>query len=567
MDYKEEFANILFNCLNQQITIQKIKDNIEIPSNNIADLAFTTFFLAKIFKKNPKDIAEDIIKNISKNSFEQFDIWNINGYVNLKIKPEILAKQTIEKIITLGKNYGKTDIEKKQYVLDEFNLNPLKTFHVGHLRMAAIGNSIYRIYAFMDQNIKPIYYGGDIGTHVAKWLWYYKSLDNQKQKIPDTNKSKWFGEIYMSAEKKYSEDPNAEKEIEKLQQELINNNELQQELKKLVKESFQGYLEIAQELGITLEKYIFESQAEKKFLEIKNTLLNNYKNIIYESDGAIIADLKKYELGILVLVKSNGALLYGAKDIGNLLIKKETYPECTNYLYVTDYRQEHYFKQLFKLFELLFPETTHIHISHGTVSLTSKAILKSREGNIILYEDFKQALQKKIKEILKEHNLENDNTTINILMLGIINFEMLKLNTHKNLIFNIDNALDLNGDTAPYIQYSGVRAKSILKKINEEHTKIDNIKIKNIQEEEINLIKKMNELPETVLTAMKEFKPNVIANYAIELAHTYNKFYDKHIILCDDQDTQKFRILLTKSFLITLENALYLLNMKIPEKM
>jgi arginyl-tRNA synthetase len=565
MNYKEEFSKIIFSAINlKEVSLEEIVSAIKkTPSKDLGDFSFPTFFLSKIYKKPPKDIAKEIIEKIPISN--NYSFLEINGYINLKINESFFMKNIIFEVLKKEKDFGKQLIDKKQYVIDSFNANPLKTLHIGHLRNIVTGDFVYRILKFVGSDPKQISYGGDIGTHVARWYWYYLKLPENEKQIPAVNVSKWFGKIYIESGKLLEENKDVyKKEIDLLQLKILQDDVLKKEIKKYALESHKAYMEIAKELDVSIDHSFFESDSENKFLEIKDQLFSN-KDLFKEDDGAIVADLKDKELGNFILVKQNGAPLYGAKDIGLVLLKKEKYPSCNDFLYVIASEQDFYLKQLFKLFEFIYPATNHFHISHGLVN-TSEGKMKSREGDSYLYEDFRDQLYKKVEEKIIENGLTLDNLVVKQITFGVLKFEMLKTNLNKTIVFDIESCLDFQGDTAPYVLYSGVRAKSILKKAN--FKKDDDLIVNySLEKEELLLADKINDFKEVIYNSYSGYKPQVIVNYVLELSRIFNKFYVTCPAINSDDNIKKIRLSLINSFLITLENALDILGITIPEKM
>jgi arginyl-tRNA synthetase len=569
MNVKNDFCEMLLKVI-ENVSQNQILSLIEMPPEvSQGDYSYPVFSLSKIYKKNPQEIAKDITTKLNKISQEKYDFSCISGYVNLKIKDNYLFKKLISEVLTKDKEFGSlTKDSSKTFVIDTFNVNPLKTLHVGHLRNIVTGESINRLLKKIGQNPKPVFYSGDVGTHIAKWYWYYKKQNLSLENVPKENKSKWFGEIYLSAIKKEKEDEKYTEEINNLQKKILTDNNLKEEIKKLRNISVQSYFEVAKELQVYLDDYLFESQSEKKFLEIQENLKNKYSKIIYENENALIADLKEKKLDVLVLVKQNGAPLYGAKDIGLVLLKQEKYPLANDFLYVVGSEQTHYFKQLIELFKTIYPNTQHKHIAHGTVNLGSEK-MASREGALVLYEDFRDLLFKKVLEKLKENNLETEKQIVKDIAFGTIKFEMLKLSLNKTLDFSLEDALDLQGDSSVYVQYSGVRAQSILRKVNEAVSLEDVNKITDVEltTEEKTLLSLINNFKEKVIFAAEEYKPHVIANHCLLLARAFNRFYGSCVVLSEDKKQQTKRLLITKAYLITLKNALDLLGINVPNKM
>jgi len=568
MDLKNEFARLLDKAINDKsLSLAQIESLITTPpTTELGDYAFPVFSLCKIYKKPAQEIAIDIVSQLKKISASNLEFSAVSGYVNAKANPHFIFEETIRDVIDNGKNYGKVRLDRKQYVLDTFQPNPLKMIHVGHIRNGVTGDSIYRLLTFANQDVKTVSFQGDIGTHIARWLWYYKSLPKTSQKPPERDISRWIGEIYISSGEKLKENPDLKKEVDDLQVKLMSDEKLKKELKKLVNLSNKDFLKVADELNVTIDKVIFESECEIVFNKIKEKLFNDYKDIFMESENAIVANLKDEQLGNLILVKQNGALLYGAKDSALVNIKKKLYPSCNNFLYVVASEQDFYLKQLFRLFELIYPETTHKHISFGLVSLESGK-MKSRTGEVVFYEDLRDALFEKIGKILEDNDLEQSIEIIRDIATGVIKFEMLKISINKDFIFSMEKALDLQGDSAPYLQYSGVRAKSILKKAEFKPSLSLLNKENLLEEDELNLVKCISRFKEVVLSAATQYKPNLIASYSLDLAHLFSKFYSSCVVLHEDEHIRNNRLLLIKAYLITLENALWLLGIKIPEKM
>ncbi len=571
MNFKEEFAKLLKNAFlkDANLEIDTILSNISIPpSLELGNYCYPVFVLSKIYKQPPTEIAKQILDKLNEMKQDIFVFSFVGGYINAKINDDIFFKNTITEVLFQDKNYGKIKKDKKtEYVIDTFNVNPLKALHIGHLRNAVVGHSISKIIEYTGDKPLPVSYGGDVGTHVAKFYWYYsKYLENKT--IPKKDVSRWFGNIYISATKLLSENPNYKDEIDAIQSKMLTDTKIQEEIKILASYSKEANMKVKDELGINLVGNIYESQSEQKFLEIKDKLFLDHKDLFTESDGAIIADLSDYKLGVVVLIKNNNAPLYASKDIGLVTIKKEMFPSANNFLYVVGSEQDHYFKQLFKLFSFIYPSTNHEHISHGLVNLESGK-MASREGGSVLYEDFRDKLFEKTESILKDNNLEIDKDIINAISFGTINFEMLKVGLNKTIVFDINKALDLNGDSAVYIQYTGVRAKSIFKKANENVIlkDLDFLENADLEIEERVLLNLISSFKEKLILARKDYRPNIIANYLLDLSHAFNKFYSSCQVLHSDDLLKKKRLLITKCYIITLINASELLGIKIPEKM
>ncbi|MDD4050131.1 MAG: arginine--tRNA ligase, partial [Candidatus ainarchaeum sp.] len=227
MDYKKLFADSIFQVLKNDVkSIQEILNlTSSPPSRDLGDLSFPCFAVSKILKKAPQEISKYLYLNIPSN--EVFTFTEVNGYFNAKINDSLLLKETITEVLTKDKGYGSLKIDDKQYVIDTFNANPLKTLHIGHVRNIVTGDFVSRILTFVGADPKPVSYGGDIGTHVAKWYWYYSKLTDSEKQIPDKDVSKWFGSIYIKAGLLLEENKEVySKEIDSLQVEIMQSTSL-----------------------------------------------------------------------------------------------------------------------------------------------------------------------------------------------------------------------------------------------------------------------------------------------------------------------------------------------------
>lgn len=566
MHYKQIFVDLLYDFFPDQDKSFLLSQIGKPPSPELGDFSFPCFQLSKSLKKSPNEISEQLAHFFSKNQI--FSFTCLNGYLNATINPKHLFKTTLTKVFLEKNNYGCSKLDTNSYVIDTFNANPLKTLHIGHIRNIVTGDFVYKILKKVGANPIPVSYGGDIGTHVVRWFWYFSKLSDSEKVLPSENLSKWFGEIYLNSGYELEKNLVAYKqEINAFQEKIMQTPSLQQQIKNLSLKSHEANMQVGKELGVTIMNNFFESDAEKKFFEIRDSLFSKFPTIFKQSQNAIIADLEDAHLKNLIIQKQNGAALYAAKDIGLVCLKKQSYAFANNFLYVVASEQEFYFKQLFKLFSLIYPDTIHTHINHGLVN-TLDGKMKSRAGESFLYEDFKHLLFEAVKQKLIENSLSTQQDVLEDISFGVIKFELLKTSLNKNLIFNISSALDFQGDSAPYLQYSGVRAKSILEKSNFSEVSISSLFLDyDFEQDEINLVSKIMDFEDVVILSYTGFKPQVIANYSIELAQLFNKFYSNCQVLVPNKNIKNTRLLIVRAFLYTLENSLDLLGIKIPKRM
>ncbi len=557
------------NCLHKNII--KVKNIVYPPNINMGDLSLPCFELANILHIRPHEAALELKKLLSKKKNKYLSSIQVTGpYINFIINKKILAKNLLKEIKEKQNKYGKLKVsEKKKIMIEYSNANTHKEYHIGHLRNICIGDSINKILETNGHNIFPVSYINDFGIHVAKTLWCLKEY--YKDKIPQKNKGEFLGKIYADSTNKTKENPLAQDLISFLMKRIESREGEDYKLwQKTRNWSIKQFNEIYKELNIEFKNIYYESELIQKGLKIIKELKE--KKILIESNGAIIADLNKYNLGILVIMRSDGTALYPVADI-SLAIQKITKHKLDKSIYVVDVRQSLYFKQLFKLLELMGYKQDLVHLSYEFVKLPD-GMMSSRTGNIITYSDLREKLKTKAKEeILKRHNnwsLRKIEKTATTLALAIMKFEMLKVDTNQIINFNFENALKFEGYTAGYLEYTYVRINSILKIFYKEN--IDtifseiNLSILNNKKEH-ELIIKMAKYPEIIKKAGNNYNPSEVAKYLFELAQITNDYYHATPILKSDEELRSARILLIESVNQIIKNGLGLLGIEVLNEM
>jgi len=548
----------------------KIEETLETPPDpEFGDLASNVCFsLSKKLKKSPKDIAEQIVKKIKipKNSLIE-KVEAKAGYINLSFNYSRIAKLSLKNILKEKNSYGSSSIGKNENVMVEFaHPNTHKGFHIGHLRNISIGESVSRILEFTGHKVFRTNYQGDIGPHVAKCLWGFINL--HKCKAPKENKGDWLGGVYTEATKKFNEDKKVEQEVKEINKKLYVRDKKYLKLWKMTRKwSLDYFDEIYKELGTKFNRLYFEAEVEKRAIEISKQLLK--RGIAKLSEGAIIIDLSKYDLGIYVLLTKEGNPLYESKDLA-LAEQQFSDFKINKCIHVVGAEQKFYFRQLFKVFELIGSpgaEKSH-HLVYELVTL-KKGKMSSRLGTIILYSQLRdEILKKTMKEIEKRNprmSKKQKQDLAKKIGLGALKYGMLSISCDKLLVFDMEEALQLEGNTGPYLQYAHTRCNGILKKTKQWRENFEN---KNLSKEEKKIIKRLIEFPDVIEQTLKDFRPHYICNYAYDLANTFSEFYHACPVLkAETKKLRDFRLTLVKATKITLKNSLSLLGIDTPKKM
>lgn len=557
--FEEEVVKLLYTT-----GIKTDADKLEIsPQEEFGDLSFPCFELAKEQRKNPNEIANDIASKmkIPKGSvIERVDVKGayVNFFFNYAKLAEFILKSKLESM-RIGK--------EKTYMVEFAHPNTHKGFHIGHLRNITIGESLSRILEFAGYKVIRTNYEGDIGPHVAKCLWGIINL--HKGKIPKGNKGEWLGKVYAEASQKIGTNPDLEKEVVEINKKLYEGRD--KKLLELWKKTRQWSLDyfdgVYKELGTEFDRLYFESQVEKRGLEISREAVK--RGVAKVSENAIIVDLEKHGLGIFVLVTREGTPLYSAKDLG--LAEKEFTDFKPDYItHVVGSEQTLYFKQLFKTFELLGMKMANrsYHLVYGLVRL-QEGKMSSREGTVILYSELRDKVVKKVAEEILKRTLRLAKKVISDSALKIgtsaLKYQMLKVSPEKDVVFDWQQSLELQGDTGPYIQYAYTRCSSILKRAK----KWKNVfATKILNDEEKKLVKLISNFSRVVRQSAEDLRPHYICSYTYDLATAFNNFYERHrVINAETNELRDFRLGLVKTTKTVLGKCLELMGMHIIEKM
>ena len=559
MDYKKYIAaRIKLDGVEED----EIYSSIALPPNSeMGDYALPCFKFAKVLRKSPAIIAEDL-----KSAYITDDVISevsaINGYLNFKVNKIGLTKAVLNDIITEGAKYGSSVVGSgKTICIDYSSVNIAKPFHIGHLSTTVIGGALYKLYKFLGYNVVGINHLGDYGTQFGKLICAYKHWGNKDE--VERGGIHAINDLYV----RFNND--ADESMEREAREyfrLIESgdkeaNEIFEWFKSLTLKYVNG---IYEKLGVTFDSYAGERFYTDKMQPVIDELRE--KNLLKESEGAKIVDLDKYGMPPCLILRSDGASLYATRDLAAAFYRKKTYGfhKC---LYVVAYQQNLHFKQIFKVLELMGYEWAKdmVHVAYGMVSLEDGA-MSTRKGKVIWLEDVIDKCVEKAFAVIQEKNpnLENKSEIAEKVGIGAVIFGALYNNKIKDIVFSYDKVLSFEGETSVYVQYTCARANSVLMKSGNVGTVTENYQ-PNAQEFEV--VKQLAAFPEILTEAADKYEPCYIARYAVDLSQKFNKFYFDCKILTAEGDAKSFRLALTQAVLQTLKNALSILGIGVPDKM
>ncbi|MEK6847466.1 MAG: arginine--tRNA ligase [Nanoarchaeota archaeon] len=544
------------------LTNKDLDKYIQIPKDpSHGDYSFTTFAIAKEQGLNPAEASYSIVSKIKhEEGFEK--IIAVGPYVNFFVDARAIAEEVLKKIEFGKDKYGiNKDGNRKKFMIEFSQPNTHKAVHVGHIRGTSLGESIARLHEFCGYRVIRANYSGDTGMHIAKWIWCYTKF-HKNEKIK--NEESWFAKIYVEAVQKLEGNEKGEAEVLAINRKLDERKD-----KKLIElwkssrlKSVAAWKPIYDDLDVKFDKHFFESNVENAGRKIAQELVK--KGIARIDDGATIIDLKKEDLGIWVLLRRDGTVLYSAKDLA-LANEKFSKYKADESLIITSVEQNLHFRQLRKTLELMKFKKWHDykHLGFESVRLP-EGKMSSRTGNNILYADFRNELVDAARlELEKRAQLPEKELRKRALTIAVaaMKYTMLKQDTNKVIIFNKYDAIRFEGDTGPYLLYSYARARSVLRKSKGAGKNKDFA----ISSKEKVLLNDLARFPEIVANANVNFNASGIAHYAYTLAQTFNEFY--HSCQVIGSECEGFRLRLVKAFCQVMQNALHLLGIRALEEM
>lgn len=554
---------------------KEILSSIEVPPTlDMGDFAFPCFPFSEELKKSPHEIAMELREKIgsSKASNNFSDIQVKGGYLNFFIDRATFSGQAVVEILKQEEKFGSSNNygKGKKAVVEFSSPNIAKPFGVGHLRSTIIGNSLANIAEFLGYKVKRINFLGDWGTQFGKLIYAYEKFGDERKLNKDPIKHLF--ELYVKASKyKKYEEPSREafKRLEKGDEEAVYL------WKSFKRKSLKEFKEIYDLLNIKFDIFSSESKAVNYSKKVLDRL--NKKKLMKESQGALIVNLKKYELGVCLIQKTDGTTLYATRDLAEA-IKRHNIHKFDLMIYETGQEQELHFKQIFKVLELMGHDWAEncVHVSHGLYLDKDRKKFSTRKGKIVrmkdIIEETKSLTKKEIKKRwpkISKKKLEKNAMKIAI---AAIFYGDLKNNRKKDVMFDLKKFTSFEGDTGPYILYSYARAGSILDKASKKKIKpsqdqdklLQNLE-QEIEDKEFDLARTLFKFPDIIADSFNSFDPSLIANYSYDICKKFNEFYQNCPVIQSEKEL--FRLSLVKAFRCTLKNALDILGIDVVEKM
>lgn len=528
------------------------------PDEKLGDIALPCFRFSRTLRKAPVMIADSFAKALT-GAIGVESAEAVNGYLNIKLDRDHFFDSLVSAVEKEGKGFGSPNKgEGKTVVIDYSSPNVAKPFHIGHLGTTVIGHSLKLIYEFAGYKCIGVNHLGDWGTQFGKLTVAYRNWGSRE--AVEKGGIDELVALYVRFHEEAEKEPSLNDEARAAFTALENGDESIREIWQwFIDISIAEYKKTYAQLDIEFDYYLGESFYMDKVAPVVKEL--DGKGLLSIDEGASIVDLEKYGMPPCLILKSDGSTIYPARDIAAALYRKNAY-DFDKCVYVTSAGQSLHFAQWFKVVELMGYDWAKdlIHVPYGTVSLNGEK-LATRTGNVVLLKDLFAAAVEKAGAIMQEKNpeLKDRYDIAEAVGIGAVVFYYLSANRMHDINFVLEDALNFDGNTGPYAQYTYARTCAILQKA--ENTEVSEIEL---CDEEYALAKQIARFPEAAEFALESLEPSVITRYILELCAAFNRFYHTCQVIGADKQYQRVR--LVKCTNAVLDTALGLICVKHPEK-
>ena len=567
MDFKGYIADKINEAMEIVFgqTMEGVAGFLETPPNpEMGDFAFPCFKLSKTLRMGPPVIAGKLQSALA--SDEIIDhVECVGGYLNFFLHKTGYAQSIVKKVLEQKEKYGSSDEGQGRVIcIDYSSINIAKRFHIGHLSTTMIGNALYKIYEHLGYKCVGINHLGDWGTQFGKMIAAYLKWGNKEE--VEKNGVDALTALYVRFHQEAEKDPSLEDEGRLWFKKIEDNDPKATEIFNWFKEiTLKDAQRVYDMLGVKFDSYAGESFYNDKMQPIIDELRE--KGLLVESQGAYVVDLEEDNMPPCLILKKDGATLYATRDIAAAFYRKKTYHFYKD-LYVVAYQQNLHFKQWFKVVEKMGYEWSKDleHVPFGMVSYEGRA-LSTREGYVVYLDELLNRAVEKAREIIEEKspNLPDKDKVARQVGIGAVVFFDLFNNRIKDIDFRWDRALNFDGETGPYVQYTHARCCSLLAKAGELDAEADYAALENPAAQEV--VRTLERFPEVVSEACHRNEPSLVTRYTVELASNFNRFYYENRILTEDAAQSKARANLTAATASCLRTALSLIGVEAPEKM
>ena len=567
MEFKEYIAGKITEAMEIVFgqSVDGVEGFLETPPNpDMGDFAFPCFKLSRTLRMGPPAIAGKLSAAIS--SDEVIDrVECVGGYLNFFLHKSGYAQSIVERVLQQGDKYGSSDEGQGRVIcIDYSSINIAKRFHIGHLSTTMIGNALYKIYEHLGYKCVGINHLGDWGTQFGKMIAAYLKWGS-KEEVEQGGVNALVA-LYVRFHKEAEADPSLEDEGRLWFKKIEDGDPQAVEIFTWFKDvTLRDAERVYDMLGVKFDSYAGESFYNDKMQPVIDELRE--KGLLEESQGAYVVNLEEDGMPPCLILKKDGATLYATRDLAAAFYRKKTY-DFYKTLYVVAYQQNLHFKQWFKVVEKMgYDWAKNLeHVAFGMVSYEGRA-LSTREGYVVYLDELLERAVEKARVIIDEKspNLADKDKVARQVGIGAVVFFDLFNNRIKDIDFRWERALNFDGETGPYVQYTHARCCSVLAKAGKITAAPDYSALDNPTAQEV--VRTLERFPEVVHEACQRNEPSLVTRFSVELASNFNRFYYENHILVEDPAHSAARVNLTAATASCIRTALSLIGVEAPEKM
>ena len=555
---------------------------------------FVTFPYARITRKSPSDTAE-ALGNYLKNTEAIHDFNVVKGFLNLEVSDAVWLRVLSDIVDSLSQELplGHQTANGQRVMIEFSSPNTNKPLHLGHLRNNFLGHATTQIVGASGCEVFKTSIINDRGVHICKSMLAYQKFGHRE--TPDLSGKKGdylVGEYYVKFDQAYKEqvqslvgegmsEAEAKKEAPLMQEVQVMLQQWEQgepEVVALWQQMnswvYEGWNETYRKIGVHFDKQYYESDT---YLLGKDAVEEGLEQGVFfrKDDGSVWIDLSDEGLDQKLVLRADGTSVYMTQDLGTVALRYREHP-FDKMVYVVGNEQDYHFNVLFKILKKLgrpYADGLY-HLSYGMVDLPSGK-MKSREGTVVdaddLIDQVVEAARQQTEQLgkIEDFTDEQARELYHMLGVGALKYFMLKVDPKKRMLFNPEESVQLQGNTAPFIQYTHARIAAIIRKADSDGVATDTVpESVALEVAERELVVLLNEFPTKVALAASEYAPSVIAQYAYDLAKAYNRFYtDVPIFSEENKEVVGFRVTLSSVVAQTIRQAMKLLGIDVPERM
>lgn len=567
---KQDVAELLAQTLRKEgltLSASEILSSLEVPKvEDHGHLAYPVFVLAKEKRQAPPQLAAELATKLQGALPTLAQVQAVSGFVNFTFTPEALQGWLLKALEQPEGKLGQSVLgQNKTVVIDFSSPNIAKKMHIGHFRATVIGQAITNLQRALSYKVVAVNHIGDWGTQFGKLAWAYQewgsAYDFSQEPIESLLK------LYVRFHQEAETNPELEKKAAEIFLRLERGDEeIHRIWKFMVDASFVEYNRIYELLGIRHDVVLGESFYNDKMEDVVKRL--EAKGLLKESEGAQVVFFEdKDKMPPCLIKKSDGASIYATRDLAAAIYRHEV-QKGDMLLYVVGAEQSLHFRQVFKVLELLgYDWSAHCHhVSFGAYRF-KEGKMSTRKGQVLMAEDLIHQAIDLCRKMIEEKNptLENKEQVAREVAAGAIIFNDLINDRVKNVEFEWERALNTEGDSGPYVQYTHVRCRSLMRKYGRE-VPTRPVRVWSEAEEQ-KLVFSLLQFAHAVEVAGKQFKPNVLAQYLLEVCGRFSRFYHAQRVLGESAEVEASRMRLVQATARVIKEGLSLLNIPSPEMM